>query len=143
MIVLLCNWVKANYNGSSATIKRDEYGFYACNFFFLYSHCKPIICFTPTCRTCFFCSDIKERGWKVILHKNLPKKWIIETIQTNLTKFDIYSNLKMLMITLVYKILFQLTSHFNLQQLLEDLLHCYSRFGCYWCVAQWRGIWSR
>jgi hypothetical protein len=27
MIVLLCNCVKANYNGSSATIKHDEYGF--------------------------------------------------------------------------------------------------------------------
>ncbi len=32
----------------------------------------------------------------------------------------IYSNLKMLMTTIVYKILFQLTSHFNLWQLLED-----------------------
>ncbi len=32
----------------------------------------------------------------------------------------IYSDLKMLMTTLVYKILFQLTSHFNLWQLLED-----------------------
>jgi hypothetical protein len=26
-MVLLCNWVKANYNGSKTTIKRDEYGF--------------------------------------------------------------------------------------------------------------------
>ncbi len=43
----------------------------------------------------------------------------------------IYFNFKMLMTTLVYKILFQLTSHFNLQQLLEDLLHCYNIFGCY------------
>lgn len=27
IVVLLCNWVKANYNKSSATIKCDEYGF--------------------------------------------------------------------------------------------------------------------
>jgi hypothetical protein len=26
-MVLLCNWVKANYNGSRTTIKRDEYDF--------------------------------------------------------------------------------------------------------------------
>jgi hypothetical protein len=26
-IVLLCNWVKTNYNESSATIKRDKYNF--------------------------------------------------------------------------------------------------------------------
>jgi hypothetical protein len=26
-VVLLCNWVKANYNGSNATIKQNEYGF--------------------------------------------------------------------------------------------------------------------
>lgn len=25
-VVLLCNWVKANYVGSSAMVKRDEYG---------------------------------------------------------------------------------------------------------------------
>jgi hypothetical protein len=32
IIVLLCNWVKTNYNGSSATIKRDEYDFTVVNF---------------------------------------------------------------------------------------------------------------
>lgn len=26
-IVLSCNWVKANYNGNNAKVKRDEYGF--------------------------------------------------------------------------------------------------------------------
>jgi hypothetical protein len=31
-IVFFCNWVKANYIGSNATIKRDEYGFTFVNF---------------------------------------------------------------------------------------------------------------
>jgi hypothetical protein len=35
-IVLLCNWVKANYTGSSATIKRNEYGFTLVDFFPLF-----------------------------------------------------------------------------------------------------------
>jgi hypothetical protein len=35
IVVLLCNWVKGNYNGSSATIKRDEYAFTLMNCFSL------------------------------------------------------------------------------------------------------------
>jgi hypothetical protein len=31
-IVLLCNWVKVNYNGNCATMKRDKYGFTLVNF---------------------------------------------------------------------------------------------------------------
>jgi hypothetical protein len=64
MIVLLCNWVKANCYGSSAAIKCDEYGFVFVIFFFLYSHFKPIICFTTASRTHFFPKDMKERARK-------------------------------------------------------------------------------
>jgi hypothetical protein len=35
IVVLLCNWVKPNYDGNSATIKCDEYGFTLMNFSFL------------------------------------------------------------------------------------------------------------
>jgi hypothetical protein len=31
-MVLLCNWVKANYSRSNATIKQHEYGFTLVNF---------------------------------------------------------------------------------------------------------------
>ncbi len=31
-IMLLCNWVVANYEGPNATIKRDGYGFTLANF---------------------------------------------------------------------------------------------------------------
>jgi hypothetical protein len=31
-VVLLCNWMKTNYIGSSATMKQDEYGFTIVNF---------------------------------------------------------------------------------------------------------------
>ncbi len=34
-LVLLCNWVKINYIGSNATMKRDEYGFTLLNFWSL------------------------------------------------------------------------------------------------------------
>jgi len=32
IVVLLCNWVKANYSKSNATVKRNEYGFILVNF---------------------------------------------------------------------------------------------------------------
>ena len=32
VIVLLCNWIKANYRGSSATMKKDKWGFNLVNF---------------------------------------------------------------------------------------------------------------
>jgi hypothetical protein len=31
IVVLLCNWVKVNYSGNSATMKRDKYGFILVN----------------------------------------------------------------------------------------------------------------
>jgi len=31
-VVLLCNWVVANYEGTNATMKRDDYGFTLVNF---------------------------------------------------------------------------------------------------------------
>jgi hypothetical protein len=38
VIVLLCNWVRANHRGAGATMKRDEYGFTLVNF----NHMLPI-----------------------------------------------------------------------------------------------------
>ncbi len=49
-IILLCNWVKANYTRSSATFK---YGFTR-ELFIPYSHFRLIICFPPTCKVSFF-----------------------------------------------------------------------------------------
>jgi hypothetical protein len=31
-VILLCNWVKANFSGNSATMKKDEYNFTLVNF---------------------------------------------------------------------------------------------------------------
>jgi hypothetical protein len=31
-VLLLCNWVVANYGGSNATMKQDQYGFTSMNF---------------------------------------------------------------------------------------------------------------
>jgi hypothetical protein len=32
IVVLLCNWVKANYSGSNASVNKNEYGFTLVNF---------------------------------------------------------------------------------------------------------------
>ncbi len=58
--------------------------------FIPYSHFRPIICFPLTCKTSFFFSDPKERGWKVVLRKDHYGKGIIKIIQTDLMEFDMF-----------------------------------------------------
>jgi hypothetical protein len=58
----------------------------------------------------------KKGGWKVVSQKDPYGRWITETIQVDLTKFDIL-NLTILMTTHVYKLLFPFKSPFNLPQL--------------------------
>ncbi len=66
-IVLLCNLVKANYTGSSATIKRDAYGFTFINFSSFILIFDYSIAFPLHVEQVFFSGAPKEQGWKVVL----------------------------------------------------------------------------
>ncbi len=67
------HWVKANYNGSNATIKWNEYGF-TFVFFFFYSHFRLVICFSPTCRISLFFQWSKiKKVWGSIMERT-PRK---------------------------------------------------------------------
>jgi hypothetical protein len=71
-IVLLCNWVKVDYNESNATIKQDEYGFTFVNFSSLIPISNQSFVFPIHVEQVFFSScDSRERGWKVVLQKDL------------------------------------------------------------------------
>ena len=78
VIVLLCNWVRANHRGAGATMKRDEYGFTLVNF----NHMLPIsedsFAFPIHVEQVFFSNDPgSELGWKVVL-KNEPRSRRVE-----------------------------------------------------------------
>jgi hypothetical protein len=79
-MVLLCNWVKANYNGSSATIKRDKYGFTLVNFTSFILILDQSFALLINMEQVFFSKDPKERNWKVILWKDPHGRCIIEKV---------------------------------------------------------------
>jgi hypothetical protein len=78
VIVLLCHWVRANYRGAGAIMKRDEYGFSLVNF----NHMLPIsedsFAFPIHIQQVFFSNDPgNDDGWKVVL-KNEPRSRRVE-----------------------------------------------------------------
>jgi len=72
--VFFCNWVKANYIGNNATIKKDEYGFTFVNFTSLIPISNQSITFPIHVEQSFFSSDPKEQRWKVVLCKDPHEK---------------------------------------------------------------------
>jgi len=78
VIVLLCHWMRANYRGAGATMKRDEYGFTLVNF----NHMLPIsedsFAFPIHIQHVFFSNNPdNDDGWKVVL-KNEPRSRRVE-----------------------------------------------------------------
>jgi hypothetical protein len=69
IVVLLCNWVKENCVRINAIVKQNEYGFIFVNFAFLIPILDQSFAFPTTCRSSFFLSDPKEKGWKIVLWK--------------------------------------------------------------------------
>jgi len=67
IVVLLCNGVKTNYGGNSATMKQDEYNSILVNFNFLIRISDQSFVFPLHVDQVFFASDLKERRWKVVL----------------------------------------------------------------------------
>jgi len=83
--------VKVDYNESNATIKQDEYGFTFVNFSSLIPISNQSFVFPIHVEQVFFSScDSRERGWKVVLQKDLCGQWITKHIQIDHIKFDIF-----------------------------------------------------
>jgi hypothetical protein len=68
-VILLCNWMKTNYAESSATMKRDKYGFTIVNFGSLIPISNQSFNFPLHVDQVFFFNDHKERGWKIVVKK--------------------------------------------------------------------------
>jgi hypothetical protein len=88
--VFFSNWVKANYIGSSAIIKRDEYGFTLVNFNSLIPIFDQSFVFPIHVEQVFFSSDPKERVWKVILCKDPCGKQVVGGGESNLINLHMF-----------------------------------------------------
>ncbi len=90
VVVLLCDWVKTNYIGSSAMVKWDEYGFTFIKFTSLIPIFNQSFAFPLHVDQMFFSNDPKERGWKVVLKKEPHGKWVTEQVQFDPIEFDMF-----------------------------------------------------
>ena len=66
-VVLICDWVKANYRGRNVTVKKDEWGFTVANFSSLLPFGADSFAFPINCDQVFFSDAEEELGWKVVL----------------------------------------------------------------------------
>jgi hypothetical protein len=74
MIILICNWVVANHEGSYATLKRDEYGFILINFECLIMLYAQSFVFPMHVEQVFFAKYVRSHiNWKVVSHQE--PKW--------------------------------------------------------------------
>lgn len=68
--------MKANYRGTNATVKKDEWGFTMANFNSLSTFCYESFAFPKNCDQVFFSDDEDERGWKVVLRTEVKGRRI-------------------------------------------------------------------
>jgi hypothetical protein len=63
----VCDWVKANYRGRNATVKKDEWGFTMANFRARVPFGYQSFAFPIHCQQVYFSDDEEELGWKVVM----------------------------------------------------------------------------
>ena len=78
VVVLVCDFVKANYVGENATIKRDKWGFTLANYDKRYGTiCRDSFAFPRHCEQVFFSKDKESPGWRVVLRKEVRGRRVI------------------------------------------------------------------
>lgn len=78
VVVLVCDFVKANYVGENATIKRDKWGFTLANYDRRYGTiCRDSFAFPRHCEQVFFSRDKESPGWRVVLRKEVRGRRVI------------------------------------------------------------------
>ena len=71
VVVFVCRWVRANYRGQNATVRRDRWGFTIANFDSCERFGRESFAFPQNCQQLFF-SDVLERpGWRVVLRREV------------------------------------------------------------------------
>ena len=70
-VIFVCDWVKANYRGRNATVKKDEWGFTIANFNTMVSYGYESFAFPVHCDQVFFSDEEDNPGWKVVLRTDV------------------------------------------------------------------------
>jgi len=76
VIVLLCKWIKANYRGNSATIKKDQWGLTLANFNSLLPLGAESFAFPMHIEQVFFADAKDEPRWKIVLRKEVQGRQV-------------------------------------------------------------------
>lgn len=84
VVVLVCDFVKANYAGQNATVKRDKWGFTLVN----YNRRPGIICqdsfaFPKHCEQVFYSNAREAPGWKVVLRNEVRSRRVLTQNEGN------------------------------------------------------------
>ena len=66
VVILVCEWVKANYAGTNATVKKDRLGFTMANFNRMIPYGKESFAFPIHVQQVFLSNDLLCPGWKVV-----------------------------------------------------------------------------
>jgi hypothetical protein len=78
VVVLVCDFVKANYVGENATVKRDKWGFTLANYERRYgSICRDSFAFPRHCEQVFFSRARESPGWRVVLRKEVRGRRVL------------------------------------------------------------------
>lgn len=78
LVVLVCDFVKANYIGVNATIKRDKWGFTLANYERRYGCVgRDSFAFPRHCEQVFFSTARESPGWRVVLRKEVRGRRIL------------------------------------------------------------------
>ena len=80
-VLLVCDWVKANYRGRNATVRKDEWGFTLANFNTMVPFGYESFAFPIHCDQVFFSDVEDEPGWRVVLRTEVRGRRIDHNIE--------------------------------------------------------------
>jgi len=80
-VLLVCDWVKANYRGRNATVRKDEWGFTVANFNTMVPFGYESFAFPVHCDHVFFSDVEEEPGWRVVLRTEVRGRRIDNNIE--------------------------------------------------------------
>lgn len=76
-VVLIGTWVKANYRGPNATVKRDHWGFTIANFGRMIPFGRDSFAFPSQVEQVFFSDCLESSGWKVVVRTEPRGKRVV------------------------------------------------------------------
>ena len=78
LVVLVCDFVKANYIGENATIKKEKWSFTLANYKRRYGNiCCDNFAFPIHCEQVFYSEATEAPGWRVVLRKEVRGKRVL------------------------------------------------------------------